>query len=196
MTTPDKSVPAGWLSLVEICSRLGPVRRRDVVQALELIATADDHWAGRQHNGRHASATFFPPHIVPILADYLLKPDLAAARDRLAAGSVPPPSPDIIPEPEPPPEVISEDLRVISRPRQWPNGQVSHFGNPQLIECLRADGKTRVYVRVHHSRTYTTVARDGNPMTVRARFGGNPRNWTALDRPPAYIGATSGGHRP
>ena len=191
--TPDKPVPEGWISLRELHDQLGDISMRDLRAALNLVVVRDLHWAGRRApSGSWLDATAFPPSLVGILVDYLAGAiDIHEARRRL--DDLPPrtaatlTSPDIIPDPPTPPEIMDETLTVVSSPRAWPNGQISHFGNPNLIQCARADG-SRVMVRVHNSHTYTTRLPDGKPMIVHARFGGNPRMWTALGKPPRWIG--------
>lgn len=83
--------------------------------------------------------------------------------------------------------VLEETLEVVSSPRVFPGGEVKHFHNPRVISARRTSGEV-VYVRVPESRHFIPRLQDGSPMTLRARFEGNPANWSLIGRCPRWTG--------
>jgi len=109
---------------------------------------------------------------------------ITGARAKLAGLE---PLPPRLPEPAPLPFIDDEIVKVVSVPRRMPNGMISHFTNPFVIQCQRASAEY-VFVQVHTSRMFGPFQADGTPTRIHVCFKGTPRFWEFL-RYAAPIGA-------
>jgi len=82
---------------------------------------------------------------------------------------------------------VREAMVVVSIPRPWGDGSIRHCANPRLVQCRRPSGEV-VWVRVADCRNFVPTARDGNPMTITAEFGGQPAHWYHVGRCPRWRG--------
>lgn len=184
-----------YLSADQVAIQLSiPIPRLRAIR--REVLREGEHWIRDPHDDRR---TLFSPAAIECIRRELTgiptqklqaqggEPGTNTPLEAGSATSEPQDAVSVAPAPPTPSPILEETLTVVSSPRAFPGGEIKHHPNPRVISAKRPSGEV-VYVRVAESRNFIAKTRDGSPMTIQARFEGNPPNWSLVGRCPRYLG--------